>query len=247
MTRVLLFAQARELAGTRAEELAGDTVTEVLDAAAAQFGSDFARLCATCTVVVDGDTVVRSKFATTAPGDELAILPPVSGGAHEVDDGPDRLRVAVITVSDRASDGTYEDLTGPAVEHVLVDALDASVVGRQIVPDEAPLIAAAVIAWCDDSDADLVVTNGGTGLSPRDVTPEATRAVLDVEAPGLAELMRTRGLASTPLAALSRQVVGRRGDTIVVNLPGSIKGAVESLEAISVVLPHAVAMARTGR
>jgi molybdenum cofactor synthesis domain-containing protein len=252
VTEVLLFARARELAGTRRLELTGASVTEVVAAASARFGEEFAELCATCTVVVDGETVLRADFDTTAPGDELAILPPVSGGAHDEAD-PDRpVRVVVVTVSDRASAGEYEDLTGPAIE-ALLGAEDAAgvagamqVVGRELVADEAERIAEVLRRWCDGDGCDLVLTNGGTGLSPRDVTPEATRSVLDAEAPGLGELMRASGLTHTPLAALSRQAAGRRGRTLVVNLPGSVRGATESLSAVLPVLPHAVAMARGG-
>lgn len=260
MTTVLLFARARELAGARRVELDGATVAEVLDVAAERFGPEFAELCGTCTVVVDGETLLRSEHGSTAPGDELAILPPVSGGAgedgahdrdahdggahaHDVS-GPDELRVVVVTVSDRASRGDYEDLTGPAVEQLAAELLGATIVGREIVADEPEAIAASIVAWCDGGRCDLLLTNGGTGLSPRDVTPEATRSVLDAEAPGLGELMRSAGLAHTPMAALSRQAAGRRGHTIVVNLPGSAKGATESLEAVAAVLPHAVSSAR---
>lgn len=250
MTTVLLFARARELAGVRRVELDGATVAEVLGVAAERFGPEFAELCGTCTVVVDGETLLRSEHDTAAAGDELAILPPVSGGAHgdgahahDVS-GPDELRVVVVTVSDRASRGDYEDLTGPAVERLATDVLGATVVGREIVPDEQAAIAASIVGWCDGGGCDLLLTNGGTGLSPRDVTPEATRSVLDAEAPGLGELMRSAGLAHTPMAALSRQAAGRRGHTIVVNLPGSAKGATESLDAVAAVLPHAVSSAR---
>lgn len=244
MTEVLLFARARELAGTRRVELAGDTVAQVVDAASARFGEEFAALCRTCTVVVDGETVPRSEFATTPPGAELGILPPVSGGDHDADDAAP-LRVVVLTVSDRASAGEYTDLTGPAVEQHLLDHSSVQVVGRDLVPDEAELISAAIVRWCDAGGCDLLLTNGGTGLAPRDVTPEATRQVLEVEAPGLGELMRAAGLASTPLAALSRQAAGRRGHTVVVNLPGSVRGAIESLDPLLPILAHAVAMART--
>jgi molybdenum cofactor synthesis domain-containing protein len=157
------------------------------------------------------------------------------------------VRVVVLTVSDRASAGEYQDLTGPAVEQLVVAALGAVVVGRELVPDEADVIAGALVRWCDGGTCDLVLTNGGTGLSPRDVTPEATRGVLDAEAPGIGELMRAAGRAATPLAALSRSAAGRRGHTLVVNLPGSVRGATESLEALLEVLPHAVAMAGNGR
>lgn len=258
MTKVLLFAQAREAAGTRELELEGSTVAEVLAAADARFGAAFAGIRTSCTIVVDDEIVHRAAYPTHSSGTELAILPPVSGGSgplehthgHSHDAGRSAvppLRLAVLTVSDRATEGTYEDLTGPAVEALLTDRLDAFVADRALVADEAEDIAAVLTRWCDGGAVDLVVTNGGTGLSPRDVTPEATRRVLEVEAPGIGELMRAAGLAHTPFAALARQVAGRRGHTIVVNVPGSIKGATESLEAILAVLPHACATARGGR
>lgn len=246
MTEVLLFARARELAGTRRIELAGSTVTEVMAGASELFGAEFADLCRTCTVVVDGETVPRSEFPTTPPGEELAILPPVSGGAHDDDDPPAPIRTAVVTVSDRATAGAYQDLTGPALEELLVARGGFVLVGRDLVPDEPEVISSTIVRWCDGGGCDLVLTNGGTGLSPRDTTPEATRRVLDAEAPGLGELMRASGLEHTPMAALSRQTAGRRGRTIVVNLPGSVRGATQSLEVVLAVLGHAVAMARSG-
>jgi molybdenum cofactor synthesis domain-containing protein len=261
MTRVLLFAQAREAAGTRAVDLDGATIAEVLAAAAERFGAEFARVALGCTIVVDDEIVPRSEHATHSAGRELAVLPPVSGGATE--DGLHQhhhgdhaqhggaaegapLRVAVLTVSDRASRGEYEDLTGPAIEQLVADRLGAQIVERAVVPDDREQIEGSLRALCDGGTVDLVLTNGGTGLSPRDVTPEATRAVLDVEAPGIGELMRAAGLAHTPLASLARQSAGRRGRTIVVNLPGSVKGATESLDAVIGVLAHACATAAGG-
>lgn len=255
MTTVLLFARARELAGTKTTEIDGVTVADVLRIAGERYGDEFVELCETCSVVVDGEVVLPGEFGSRSPGAELAILPPVSGGAVDepsaVDDhhrDAPTITVGVLTVSDRASRGDYEDLTGPSIEVALLDSLATAdtaveVVVRAVVPDEFDRIVEAVRTWCDGDLVDLVVTNGGTGLSPRDVTPEAVRSLLDVEAPGLAELMRARGLAHTPMAALSRQVVGRRGHTIVVAVPGSVKGAVESIEAIAGVLPHAIATA----
>ncbi|HEX9775326.1 MAG TPA: MogA/MoaB family molybdenum cofactor biosynthesis protein [Actinomycetota bacterium] len=153
------------------------------------------------------------------------------------------MNAAVLTVSDRASRGEYEDEAGPAVERVLV-AAGHLVVERAVVPDDRPAIEKALTAWCDDAGIDVVVATGGTGLGPRDVTPEAVRAVLDREAPGLAEAMRVAGMRTTPFAALSRQVCGIRGASLIVTVPGSPKAAVESLEAIAEVLAHAVEMAR---
>lgn len=247
-TTVLFFARARELAGVRCAELPGGTVAEVLAEARTRFGAELGELCATCTIVVDGEMVPASDFDTTAAGDELAVLPPVSGGAVEHEHhrtGPLRLRVAVLTVSDRASVGDYEDLTGPAVARTAERLLDARIVEVRVVADDSDAITDVVAGWCDRDVCDLVLTAGGTGLSPRDVTPEATRRLLHVEAPGLAELMRAEGLRHTPLAALSRGVAGRRGRTVVLNLPGSPTGATESLDAVAGVLAHAVAMARS--
>ena len=147
-------------------------------------------------------------------------------------------RAAVLTVSDRASAGTMADESGPAVQRILAGAgFDVSEV--TLVPDERERIAAWVVAASEAHE--LVVTTGGTGLGPRDVTPQATRPLLDYEVPGLAEQMRAEGLRKTPMAALSRSVAGVRGRTLVLNLPGSVKGATESLEAVVPVLRHAVA------
>jgi molybdenum cofactor synthesis domain-containing protein len=149
------------------------------------------------------------------------------------------LRAAVVTVSDGVTHGTRVDESGDLAESMLREA-GFDVVERDVVPDERSRIEALLLELADAKAIPLVVTTGGTGFGPRDVTPEATRGVIDREAPGLAELMRREGLAKTPLAALSRAVVGSRGGTLIVNLPGSPKGVRESLEAALTVVPHAV-------
>ena len=150
---------------------------------------------------------------------------------------PEIFTASVLTVSDSCSRGEREDLSGPAVAEVL-SRNNFQVVAREIVPDEQTAIAAVILKLAAQSR--LVVTTGGTGIAKRDVTPEATRAVCDRLLEGVAERMRMEGLKKTPFAALSRGVCGVKGETIILNVPGSPKGAVESLEAVVELLPHAL-------
>jgi molybdenum cofactor synthesis domain-containing protein len=153
------------------------------------------------------------------------------------------IRVAILTVSDRSARGERADASGPA----LVQAAQQQgwqVVETATVPDEQPLVEQALIRWCDSGQVDLALTTGGTGFAPRDVTPEATLAVIQRATPGLAEVMRQESLKVTPHAMLSRAAAGIRAHTLIVNLPGSPKAAVENLRSILTVLPHAVELLR---
>jgi molybdenum cofactor synthesis domain-containing protein len=151
------------------------------------------------------------------------------------------VKVAVLTISDRSARAERRDESGPLIEQLVV-AAGGEIIAHAIVPDERPRIEEKLREWSDDGAVDVVITTGGTGLGPRDVTPEATRAVIAREAPGIAEAMRHAGLANTPMAALSRQVAGARGTTLIVNLPGSPKAVQECLDAVIGILPHAVEM-----
>ncbi|PKO24108.1 MAG: molybdenum cofactor biosynthesis protein [Chloroflexi bacterium HGW-Chloroflexi-1] len=151
------------------------------------------------------------------------------------------ISVGVLTVSDRSARGQRADLSGPALAQAIADRWPtATVAATGIVPDEQAQIAATLVRWADDLRLDLILTTGGTGFAPRDITPEATRAVIGREAPGLAEAMRADSLRVTKHAILSRAVAGIRGRTLIVNLPGSPKAAVENLTTILPVLPHAI-------
>jgi molybdopterin adenylyltransferase len=148
------------------------------------------------------------------------------------------MRVAVITVSDSVSQGKNADRSGPAVSE-RCKALGWEVVSSQVLPDDRVAIEKLLAAQADSGAADLILTTGGTGIGPRDTTPEATVAVCAKLVPGFAELMRETGVRSTRRAVLSRAVVGVRAQALIVNLPGSPKGAVESLDAVADLLPHA--------
>jgi molybdopterin adenylyltransferase len=157
----------------------------------------------------------------------------------------DGLRARVLTVSDRASRGEMADDSGPAVRQLLLDA-GFQVGDVEVVADERADI--QEFLRVATAEADLVVTTGGTGLTPRDVTPQAAAELLDYEVPGLAELMRAVGVSKTPMASLSRSLAGVRGRCLILALPGSVKGATESLEAVTPILGHACAQlqGRTG-
>jgi molybdenum cofactor synthesis domain-containing protein len=150
---------------------------------------------------------------------------------------------AVLTISDSVSAGARADRSGPAVRERL-EQLGWSVSVMEAIPDETAEIGARLATLADGGQVSAIFTTGGTGVAPRDVTPEATRAVIDKEIPGLGELMRARGRQTTPLAVLSRSLAGTRGRVLIVNLPGSPKGAVESLDAIVELVPHVLELLR---
>ncbi|OGN97738.1 MAG: molybdenum cofactor biosynthesis protein [Chloroflexi bacterium RBG_13_51_36] len=145
----------------------------------------------------------------------------------------------ILTISDKGSRGERHDKSGEVIREVLSN-MDVRIVNYEIVPDEKGLIIEKLIKWADEDNLDVLITTGGTGLTPRDVTPEATLAVVDRIVPGFAEAMRTESLKKTPHAMLSRAVVGTRGKCLIINLPGSPKAVRECLQVILPALPHAV-------
>jgi molybdenum cofactor synthesis domain-containing protein len=149
------------------------------------------------------------------------------------------IQFGILTLSDRSSSGERADESGPALA-VLIHAQNWSVTKQAILPDNESAIRATLIEWADSGEIDVILTTGGTGFAKRDITPEATRAVIERDAPGLAETMRAESLKKTPHAMLSRAVAGIRGHTLIVNLPGSPKGALENLQTILPVLHHAI-------
>lgn len=149
------------------------------------------------------------------------------------------IKVAILTISDSVHAGTREDQSGPALQRRCAE-LKWPVVAGEVVPDEEAAITQKLKDWADDSVASLILTTGGTGVSLRDVTPEATRATLDREIPGIAELMRSKGLEQTKFSVLSRAVAGTRKRALIVNLPGSPQGALYSLQALEHLAVHIV-------
>lgn len=150
------------------------------------------------------------------------------------------IRVAVLTISDRCSRGEAQDTSGPSLCALAVEKLHADVIAAACIPDERDLIAQRLEQIAEDPAPDLILTTGGTGLSPRDVTPEATRKIIEREHPGLIQLMQLRCYEKTPMTFLSRGVAGTVRKSLVINLPGSRKGSTECLEALLDILPHAV-------
>lgn len=153
------------------------------------------------------------------------------------------MRVAILTISTAASRGDRADASGDTIEAWVAQRSD-SVAARSLVPDDSLQIVSTLTTWADADEADLILTTGGTGLSPTDVTPEATRAALDREAPGIAERIRALSMTSQPRAALARGLAGVRNKTLIVNLPGSTSGVRDGLAAIDPIVGHAVAIIR---
>ncbi len=153
------------------------------------------------------------------------------------------LEVAVVTISDRAYEGIYEDISGPTLVSIL-EEMGARVVAREVVPDEPGTIASTLRRLADEHDVHLILTTGGTGPAPRDNTPEATKSVVEKEMPGLAELLRRDGYRRTKWSVLSRGTAGIRGRTLIVNLPGNPKAVREGMEVLGPLLPPTVALIR---
>ena len=185
------------------------------------------RLAGDCVMPREGIFARVIEGAAVRAGDELVVEPPTL------------IRAAVLTVSDKGSRGERADLSGDTLVELLEGA-GALVAERALVPDEREVIAAELKRLADEVHATLVLTTGGTGLTSRDVTPEATLAVLEREAPGFAEAMRAGSLAKTPHAMLSRAVSGMRGRTLIINMPGSPRACREQFAMIAPALPHAV-------
>lgn len=150
------------------------------------------------------------------------------------------MKAAILTMSDKGAGGLRTDASGPALEKWLADR-DVATLEYKMIPDDTEIIVATLSEWSDSGRFDLILTTGGTGVSPRDLTPDATVRVLDRLLPGFGEVMRMKSLEKTPHAIISRAVAGIRGKTLIINLPGSPKGAIENLESVWPAIPHAVA------
>lgn len=185
-----------------------------------------------------GDCVMPREgvFARVLTGGPVAAGDPITLISRPI-------RVGIITASDKGSRGEREDRSGPAIRDSL-SGLEHEVVAYEVLPDDREAIAALLAKWCDEGEMDLILTTGGTGLSPRDVTPEATLAAADRQVPGIAEAMRARSMQATDRAMLSRGVAVTRKKTLIVNLPGSPKAVRECLEVIKPVLGHAIEILR---
>lgn len=165
---------------------------------------------------------------------------------NQMTNAKDQYSLGILTISDAGSKGEREDTSGDAIAEIMTN-LGFRLALRNIVPDEPDLISERLRDWCDGGEVDVVLTTGGTGLGPRDITPEATRSVIELEVPGIAEAMRMLTIESTPMAMLSRSVAGIRAGCLIVNLPGSPKGVRETLAIAIQAIPHALEMIRGWR
>ena len=163
-----------------------------------------------------------------------------------MDQNLDKFNLGILTISDTGSKGERKDASGDTIYRIMASE-KWSLVLRDILPDEPKLVSNRLREWCDEGEVDVILTTGGTGLGPRDITPEATRSILDFEVPGIPEAMRNQTLSNTPMAMLSRSVAGVRSGCLIINLPGSPKGVTETLEVAKTVIPHALEMIRGWR
>jgi len=151
-----------------------------------------------------------------------------------------RIKIGILTISDKCSEGKRKDTAGPAIKEFVIKELKWCVAKYEILPDEKILISKKLQNWCDEENLNIIFTTGGTGLGPRDKTPEATKEVIHFEVPGIAEILRLEGYKKTPYAVLSRAVCGVRNKTLIINLPGSENAVKENLQILLQFLPHAL-------
>lgn len=238
------FAENLVIAGMDVSLLGLGSVLRVGESATLRV-SQIGKVCHTpCAIyVTTGDCIMPrlGLFARVLEGGTVSV-----GDSVEVVElvPRERFQVVVLTASDRCAGGETEDAAGPAVAKLLEEGLGAHLYRREVLPDELDRLAERLKHYCDGHSIDLVVTVGGTGFSPRDVTPEATRPLLERLTPGIDEVMRAASLKVTPLAVLSRGVSGIRGSTLVINVPGSERAATENLRAVLPALPHALTQLR---